>query len=185
MITYPGRGRGSRLGATREFGTYDTHLAPQDPRKQTARSSTDEATSPLGGGALVNSRIVEPAPCRSTTLSPLASCPRRRTWWILCCLRHNGRRQRSFIMVNMERVAWQIVPEQVGQERKHSLADRAPFRHAGWAIQRIRQFYMRKVKHTQTTWHDKLTAILEDFPKVRWRLVFSVVVSKRMSETNG
>lgn len=44
--------------------------------------------------------------------------------------------------------------------------------HAGWAIQRIRQFYMRKVKHTQTTWHDKLTTILDDFPKARgsgWR----------------
>ncbi|KAL6785757.1 NGB1 [Auxenochlorella protothecoides x Auxenochlorella symbiontica] len=38
--------------------------------------------------------------------------------------------------------------------------------HNGWAIQRIRQFYMRKVKHTQTTWHEKLSTILEDFPKV-------------------
>ncbi|KAL4419380.1 hypothetical protein ABPG77_002907 [Micractinium sp. CCAP 211/92] len=38
--------------------------------------------------------------------------------------------------------------------------------HNGWAIQRIRQFYMRKVKFTQQNWHDKLTKILEDFPKV-------------------
>lgn len=26
---------------------------------------------------------------------------------------------------------------------------------------------MRKVKYTQQTWHDKLSRILEDFPKVR------------------
>ncbi|KAK9805965.1 hypothetical protein WJX73_009265 [Symbiochloris irregularis] len=38
--------------------------------------------------------------------------------------------------------------------------------HNGWAIARIRQFYMRKVKYTQSNWHDKLTTILEDFPKV-------------------
>ena len=38
---------------------------------------------------------------------------------------------------------------------------------AGWAIQRIRQFYMRKVKFTQQNWHDKLTQILDDFPKAR------------------
>lgn len=37
---------------------------------------------------------------------------------------------------------------------------------SGWAIQRIRQFYMRKVKYTQSNWHDRLTAILEEFPKV-------------------
>ena len=36
----------------------------------------------------------------------------------------------------------------------------------GWAIQRIRQFYMRKVKYTQSNWHDRLTAIIEEFPKV-------------------
>ncbi|KDD75066.1 hypothetical protein H632_c892p0, partial [Helicosporidium sp. ATCC 50920] len=38
--------------------------------------------------------------------------------------------------------------------------------HNGWAIQRIRQFYMRKVKHTQSTWHERLSLILDDFPKV-------------------
>lgn len=38
--------------------------------------------------------------------------------------------------------------------------------HNGWAIARIRQFYMRKVKYTQSNWHDKLSTILEDFPKV-------------------
>lgn len=38
--------------------------------------------------------------------------------------------------------------------------------HNGWAIQRIRQFYMRKVKFTQSNWHDRLTTILEEFPKV-------------------
>lgn len=38
--------------------------------------------------------------------------------------------------------------------------------HNGWSIQRIRQFYMRKVKFTQQNWHEKLTQILTDFPKV-------------------
>lgn len=72
--------------------------------------------------------------------------------------------------------------------------------HNGWAITRIRQFYMRKVQHllaslfaagvccevskehekpkllcvtlylqvkfTSSNWHDKLTRILEDFPKM-------------------
>ncbi|KAK9851372.1 hypothetical protein WJX84_007347 [Apatococcus fuscideae] len=38
--------------------------------------------------------------------------------------------------------------------------------HNGWAITRIRSFYMRKVKYTQSNWHDKLSQILDDFPKV-------------------
>lgn len=38
--------------------------------------------------------------------------------------------------------------------------------HNGWAIQRIRQFYMRKVKFTAANWNEKLTQILSDFPKV-------------------
>jgi nucleolar GTP-binding protein len=38
--------------------------------------------------------------------------------------------------------------------------------HNGWQITRIRSFYMRKVKHCQSTWHDKITQILDDFPKV-------------------
>ncbi|KAK9918943.1 hypothetical protein WJX75_008237 [Coccomyxa subellipsoidea] len=38
--------------------------------------------------------------------------------------------------------------------------------HNGWAINRIRQFYMRKVKFTQSNWHEKLSKILDDFPKV-------------------
>jgi GTP1/Obg family GTP-binding protein len=38
--------------------------------------------------------------------------------------------------------------------------------HNGWAIQRIRQFYIRKVKFTALNWNEKLTQILEDFPKV-------------------
>jgi len=37
---------------------------------------------------------------------------------------------------------------------------------AGWAIQRIRQFYMRKVKFTQSNWNDRISAILSEFPKV-------------------
>jgi nucleolar GTP-binding protein len=38
--------------------------------------------------------------------------------------------------------------------------------HRGYAITRIRQFYMRKVKFTQTSWNEKLSRILEDFPRV-------------------
>lgn len=38
--------------------------------------------------------------------------------------------------------------------------------YAGWAIQRIRQFYMRKVKFTQSNWNDRISAILSEFPKV-------------------
>jgi len=36
--------------------------------------------------------------------------------------------------------------------------------HPGYAISRIRKFYMRKVKYTQQTLHDKLSQILTDFP---------------------
>jgi nucleolar GTP-binding protein len=36
--------------------------------------------------------------------------------------------------------------------------------HPGYAIGRIRKFYMRKVKYTQSTLHDKLSQILTDFP---------------------
>jgi GTP1/Obg family GTP-binding protein len=38
--------------------------------------------------------------------------------------------------------------------------------HNGWNIQRIRQFYMRKVKFTQQNWNEKLSSILDEFPKV-------------------
>ena len=38
--------------------------------------------------------------------------------------------------------------------------------HNGWNIQRIRQFYMRKVKFTAANWNEKLTAILDEFPKI-------------------
>jgi len=38
--------------------------------------------------------------------------------------------------------------------------------HAGWQISRIRQFYMRKVKFTQSTFSEKLTAIVDQFPKL-------------------
>ena len=38
--------------------------------------------------------------------------------------------------------------------------------HKQYAIGRIRQFYMKKVKFTQQNFHDKLTAILDDFPKL-------------------
>ncbi|GFW46421.1 nucleolar GTP-binding protein 1 [Trichonephila clavipes] len=38
--------------------------------------------------------------------------------------------------------------------------------HKQYKISRIRAFYMRKVKYTQTNFHDKLTRILTDFPKL-------------------
>uniref|UniRef100_A0A7S0NA15 Nucleolar GTP-binding protein 1 n=1 Tax=Pyramimonas obovata TaxID=1411642 RepID=A0A7S0NA15_9CHLO len=38
--------------------------------------------------------------------------------------------------------------------------------HKGYAIARIRKFYMRKVKYTQENWHEKLSAILDEFPRV-------------------
>ena len=38
--------------------------------------------------------------------------------------------------------------------------------HSNFAIPRIRNFYMRKVKFAQQTFHDKLTQVLEDFPRM-------------------
>lgn len=38
--------------------------------------------------------------------------------------------------------------------------------HSNFAIPRIRSFYMRKVKFAQQTYHDKLTQVLEDFPRM-------------------
>jgi len=38
--------------------------------------------------------------------------------------------------------------------------------HAGYSINRIRSFYMRKVKYTQTNVGEKLAAILADFPRL-------------------
>ena len=38
--------------------------------------------------------------------------------------------------------------------------------HRQFKITRIRSFYMRKVKFTQQSFHDKLSMILADFPKI-------------------
>ncbi|XP_050223631.1 nucleolar GTP-binding protein 1-like [Mercurialis annua] len=38
--------------------------------------------------------------------------------------------------------------------------------HKGYAISRLRQFYMRKVKYTQTNFHEKLSAIVDEFPRL-------------------
>lgn len=38
--------------------------------------------------------------------------------------------------------------------------------HQGYQISRIRKFYMRKVKFTQTNYHDKITQILDEFPRL-------------------
>ena len=35
-----------------------------------------------------------------------------------------------------------------------------------YKISRIRQFYMRKIKFTQQNYHDKLTQIITDFPRL-------------------
>ncbi|CDY15519.1 BnaA08g28030D [Brassica napus] len=38
--------------------------------------------------------------------------------------------------------------------------------HKGYKINRLRQFYMRKVKYTQTNFHEKLSTIIEEFPRL-------------------
>ena len=38
--------------------------------------------------------------------------------------------------------------------------------HKGYAITRIRAFYMRKVKYTQKTIHEKLSTVLDSFPRL-------------------
>lgn len=38
--------------------------------------------------------------------------------------------------------------------------------HKGYAISRIRSFYMRKVKYTQTNFHEKLSTIIDEFPRL-------------------
>ncbi|XP_073302803.1 nucleolar GTP-binding protein 1-like [Primulina huaijiensis] len=38
--------------------------------------------------------------------------------------------------------------------------------HKGYAISRLRRFYMRKVKFTQQNFHEKLSTIIEEFPRL-------------------
>uniref|UniRef100_A0A0E0CIV0 Nucleolar GTP-binding protein 1 n=1 Tax=Oryza meridionalis TaxID=40149 RepID=A0A0E0CIV0_9ORYZ len=38
--------------------------------------------------------------------------------------------------------------------------------HKGYAISRIRQFYMRKVKFTQSNFYEKLSTVIDDFPRL-------------------
>ncbi|XP_064949367.1 nucleolar GTP-binding protein 1-like [Musa acuminata AAA Group] len=38
--------------------------------------------------------------------------------------------------------------------------------HKGYAISRLREFYMRKVKFTQQNFHEKLSAIIDEFPRL-------------------
>eukprot|EP00252_Welwitschia_mirabilis_P009746 TRINITY_DN22597_c0_g1_i1.p1 TRINITY_DN22597_c0_g1~~TRINITY_DN22597_c0_g1_i1.p1 ORF type:complete len:673 (-),score=112.61 TRINITY_DN22597_c0_g1_i1:311-2329(-) len=38
--------------------------------------------------------------------------------------------------------------------------------HKGYAISRLRKFYMRKVKYTQQNFHEKLSTIIDDFPRL-------------------
>lgn len=56
--------------------------------------------------------------------------------------------------------------------------------HKNYAIGRIRQFYMRKVKFTQQTYHDKLTQILTDFPKLEVSVTVCVCVCVCVARTH-
>ena len=38
--------------------------------------------------------------------------------------------------------------------------------HRGYKISRIRSFYIRKVKFTQSNFHDRITVILNEFPRL-------------------
>lgn len=38
--------------------------------------------------------------------------------------------------------------------------------HKNYKISRIRSFYMRKIKYTQSNFHDRLTQIIQEFPKL-------------------
>jgi nucleolar GTP-binding protein len=38
--------------------------------------------------------------------------------------------------------------------------------HKGYSISRIRQFYMRKVKYTQSNFYEKLSTVIDDFPRL-------------------
>lgn len=53
--------------------------------------------------------------------------------------------------------------------------------HKNFKISRIRNFYMRKVKFTQDSFDEKLSAILDEFPMLDVRLdwLFSGTVLKR------
>lgn len=44
--------------------------------------------------------------------------------------------------------------------------------HRHFKISRIRTFYMRKVKFTQQSFHDKIKLILDDFPKIEVNAYF-------------
>lgn len=46
--------------------------------------------------------------------------------------------------------------------------------HKQYAIGRIREFYMRKIKFSQQTFHDKLTMIINDFPKLEVRFFWNI-----------
>lgn len=49
--------------------------------------------------------------------------------------------------------------------------------HKHYAISSIRKFYMRKVKYTQQTIHDKLTQIISDFPILDVRISKIIIIS--------
>ncbi len=74
---------------------------------------------------------------------------------------------RAAAMYNFKKI--QVVPE--GKEMVDIVLSRTQRKtptvvHNGYAIPRIRNFYMRKVKYMAQTLHDKMTQILEDFPRM-------------------
>ncbi|KAG8138790.1 putative Nucleolar GTP-binding protein, partial [Naja naja] len=60
--------------------------------------------------------------------------------------------------------------------------------HKHYQIHRIRHFYMRKVKYTQQNYHDRLTQIIMDFPKLDERPPFipeGALMRKKHMEVDG
>lgn len=43
--------------------------------------------------------------------------------------------------------------------------------HKHYKISRIRSFYMRKIKFTQQNFHDRLSTIIQEFPKLDVNLI--------------
>jgi nucleolar GTP-binding protein len=51
--------------------------------------------------------------------------------------------------------------------------------HAGYQITRIRDFYMRKVRFTQQSFHEKMSFIVDDFPKLDVSFLYVLCLSTR------
>lgn len=51
--------------------------------------------------------------------------------------------------------------------------------HKNYKISRIRSFYMRKIKFTQQNFHDRLSQIIQDFPKLDVSMVEKIFITNR------